>query len=51
MLVLANLEPLKGERRCWKILGGVLVEHNIAETKQSLKETAFMLESTLKALD
>jgi chaperonin cofactor prefoldin len=33
------------------VLGGVLVEHNITETKTSLKETVSMLESTLKALD
>lgn len=50
-LVLANLEPLKGERKCWKVVGGVLVEHNLEETKGSLKSTISMLESTLKALD
>ena len=50
-LVLANLEPLKGERKCWKVMGGVLVEHSIDETKKSLQETVVMLESTLKALD
>jgi prefoldin subunit 2 len=50
-LVLANLEPLKGERKCWKVVGGVLVEHNLEETKISLKSTINMLESTLKALD
>lgn len=33
------------------MLGGVLVEHTIDETKQSLKENVSMLESTLKALD
>jgi len=32
-------------------VGGVLVEYTIDETKQSLKETISMLESTLKALD
>lgn len=50
-LVLANLEPLQGERKCWKVVGGVLVEHNLDETKLSLKTTVNMLESTLKALD
>jgi prefoldin subunit 2 len=50
-LVLANLEPLKGERKCWKVVGGVLVEHNLEETKASLQATISMLESTLKALD
>ena len=24
-LVLTNVEPLKGDRKCWKVLGGVLV--------------------------
>jgi len=42
-LVLANLAPLKGERKCWKVIGGVLVEHGIEETKHTLKETIAML--------
>lgn len=50
-LVLSNLEPLLGERKCWRVVGGVLVEYTITETKTSLKETVIMLESTLKALD
>jgi hypothetical protein len=33
------------------VLGGVLVEYNIDETRQSLGENVSMLESTLKALD
>jgi chaperonin cofactor prefoldin len=33
------------------VVGGVLVEHNVVETKQSLRDTISMLESTLKALD
>ena len=33
------------------MLGGVLVEHTVEETKQSLKDSVSMLESTLKALD
>lgn len=33
------------------MLGGVLVEYNIDETRQSLGENVSMLESTLKALD
>jgi len=32
-------------------MGGVLVEYSIEETKKSLQETVFMLETTLKALD
>ena len=28
-LVLANLEPLPGPRKCWKVIGGVLVEHTL----------------------
>ncbi len=28
-LVLSNLQPLKGDRKSWKVMGGVLVEHNI----------------------
>jgi prefoldin subunit 2 len=42
-LVLANLDPLVGERKCWKVLGGVLVEYGIVETKASLKENVTML--------
>lgn len=36
-LVLANLEPLKGERKCWKVVGGVLVEYTLPETLKSLR--------------
>ena len=50
-LVLANLDPLPGPRKCWKVVGGVLVEQNLDETKQSLRENVAMLQSTLKALD
>ena len=49
--MLSNLSPLKGERKCWRVMGGVLVEHSIDETKKTLQETVVMLESTLKALD
>lgn len=50
-LVLDNLDPLQGERKCWKVLGGVLVEFSITDTKKSLKDNVTMLESTLRALD
>lgn len=50
-LVLTNLLPLQGDRRCWKVVGGVLVEHSLEETNASLKATVSMLESALKALD
>lgn len=50
-LVLTNVEPLQGDRRCWKVIGGVLVEQTLPETIESLKQTVTMLEQTLKALD
>lgn len=50
-LVLNNVEPLKGDRKCWKVVGGVLVEQTLPETVESLKQTVTMLEQTLKALD
>jgi prefoldin subunit 2 len=50
-LVLANLEPLQGDRKCWRVIGGVLVEYSLPETKNTLRETINMLEQTLKALD
>ena len=28
-LVLTNIEPLSGERKCWKVVGGVLVEYSL----------------------
>ena len=28
-LVLTNLDPLPGPRKCWKVIGGVLVEQNL----------------------
>ncbi len=46
-----NVEPLKGDRKCWKVLGGVLVEQTLPETVEALKQTVAMLEQTLKALD
>lgn len=50
-LVLTNIEPLQGDRRCWKVVGGVLVEYNLPETTNSLKQNIAMLEQALKALD
>lgn len=42
---------MHGERRCWKVVGGVLVEYTITETINSLKQNIAMLEQALKALD
>lgn len=28
-LVLTNIEPLQGNRKCWKVVGGVLVEYTL----------------------
>lgn len=50
-LVLTNIEPLQGERKCWKVVGGVLVEYTLPETVNSLKQNVAMLEQALKALD
>ena len=50
-LVLTNIEPLQGERKCWKVVGGVLVEYTLPETVNSLKQNIAMLEQALKALD
>ena len=50
-LVLVNIEPLQGERKTWRVVGGVLVEHTLTETVNSLKQNILMLEQALKALD
>lgn len=49
--MLSNIEPLKGDRKCWKVVGGVLVEYTMDETVNSLKQNIAMLEQALKALD
>lgn len=49
--MLTNIEPLQGDRKCWKVVGGVLVEYTLIETVNSLKQYIAMLEQTLKVLD
>lgn len=49
--MLENIQPLEGERRCWKVVGGILVEYTLPETISSLKQNITMLEQALKALD
>ena len=50
-MVLTNVEPLSADRKCWKVIGGILVEQTLPETIEGLKQTVTMLEQTLKALD
>ncbi len=38
-----NLEP---ERKCWRLVGGVLVERSLGEIMVTLKENIEMLEKT-----
>ena len=38
ILVLQQLEPLDDERRCFRLIGGVLVERNVGEVKPKIIE-------------
>jgi prefoldin subunit 2 len=37
--VLKLLEPLDGDRKCFRLIGGVLVERTVADVKPALKDS------------
>lgn len=49
-LVLTNIEGLSKERRCWRMVGGVLVEKTMDEITKNLNDNCAMLDQTCKAL-
>lgn len=50
-LVLTNIEGLSKERRCWRMIGGVLVEKTMDEVIKNLNDNCTMLDQTCKALE
>lgn len=45
-LVLEAMKNLDSKRRCWRLVGGVLVERNLTEVTTSLRENLELLEKT-----
>ena len=45
-LVIEATKDLKGDRKCWRLIGGVLVEKTIDEVNASLKSSIELLEKT-----
>ena len=45
-LVLDTIKNLETERRCWRLVGGVLIERNLGEVVNSLKENVEVFEKT-----
>lgn len=50
-LVLKNIEGLSKERRCWRMIGGVLVEKTMDEVLTGLAESVKMYDTAIKALE
>lgn len=48
-LVLEAIKDLEAERKCWRLVGGVLVERTIAEIDPALKERVDQLSVKLQA--
>eukprot|EP01016_Furgasonia_blochmanni_P048585 TRINITY_DN7255_c0_g2_i2.p2 TRINITY_DN7255_c0_g2~~TRINITY_DN7255_c0_g2_i2.p2 ORF type:complete len:180 (+),score=40.34 TRINITY_DN7255_c0_g2_i2:126-665(+) len=48
-LVFDALKNLEENRRCWRMVGGVLVERNVGEVRPSLQNNIEMLEKTLQS--
>ncbi|KAK9491350.1 Prefoldin beta-like protein [Lipomyces doorenjongii] len=49
-LVLETLQPLPGSRKCFRMIGGVLVERTVAEVIPALETNAKGVESVLQQL-
>ncbi|KAK9367722.1 Prefoldin beta-like protein [Lipomyces kononenkoae] len=49
-LVLETLRPLPGSRKCFRMIGGVLVERTVAEVIPALETNAKGVESVLQQL-
>jgi prefoldin subunit 2 len=45
-LVMEAIKDLEAERKCWRLVGGVLVERNLGEVMQSLRENIEFLDKT-----
>lgn len=45
-LVIDTVKNLEAERRCWRLVGGVLVERNLGEVMNSLKESIETFDKT-----
>ncbi|KAL4508090.1 hypothetical protein ABPG72_021463 [Tetrahymena utriculariae] len=45
-LVIETIKNLESERRCWRLVGGVLVERTLGEVLNSLKENVESFEKT-----
>ena len=50
ILVLQNLEPLDAERRCFRLIGGVLVERTVGEVRPKIEENKTRLLAILNTL-
>jgi prefoldin subunit 2 len=50
-LVLKNIEGLSKDRRCWRMIGGILVEKTMEEVLVNLAESIKMYEAAIKALE
>ncbi|EGR34538.1 prefoldin subunit 2, putative [Ichthyophthirius multifiliis] len=45
-LVLDTIKNLENDRKCWRLVGGVLVERTLGEVVQSLKENVEVFDKT-----
>eukprot|EP01059_Diplonema_ambulator_P001546 TRINITY_DN11306_c0_g1_i1.p2 TRINITY_DN11306_c0_g1~~TRINITY_DN11306_c0_g1_i1.p2 ORF type:complete len:163 (+),score=71.26 TRINITY_DN11306_c0_g1_i1:63-491(+) len=50
-LVLTALEPLEDDRKCYRLVGGVLVERTANEVKPALKESIVKIDEVLEKLN
>ncbi len=46
ILVIDSIKNLEPERKCWRLVGGVLVERTLGEIMVSLKESIELLDKT-----
>jgi len=51
MLVISSIEPLEGTRRCYRLVGGVLVERTVADVLPAVKANLDTIEILLKQLN
>jgi prefoldin subunit 2 len=50
-LVLKNIEGLSKDRRCWRMVGGILVEKTMEEVLTSLSDNIKFFEQAIKAIE
>eukprot|EP01015_Nassula_variabilis_P024552 TRINITY_DN4712_c0_g1_i5.p3 TRINITY_DN4712_c0_g1~~TRINITY_DN4712_c0_g1_i5.p3 ORF type:complete len:117 (+),score=40.19 TRINITY_DN4712_c0_g1_i5:65-415(+) len=48
ILVMEALKELEDTRKCWRMVGGVLVERTVGEVKPSIQQNIEMIEKTLQ---